>query len=397
MNSQANSVPPGDWISIYGTGMSQTYLGGAAAPTTPLDTMSTVPAIWFDLQALPYNPDWAGLAPGYAGLDQINVQVPPAVREGCAVPVQASYQDDNGTLAVTQPLTVAIRQGGGPCADPPAQSYGLITWQKTVSTTEPYAVSETDIMTASLQSSPGQRAPASPSYSDGCPPPSNVCNASLQTSQTIFGPACGVPGYRSLAAGTVTVQGPGLSATPAPQVPFLEGQLGGLSSYEATFSSGTIQAGKYAAAASGGADVGSFQAAIEIGADIQIQTTLAGVNVFQLGGPACSPLTINWAGGDPNSWVTVRLIQSVPPTYGGYQFVNWAYRTRTVNGTMTIPAPVPPANGCDAAPAGPPITISIEVDPDPSEIGTFSASGLSLGGQVTWKYVHNFQAYLAIF
>jgi hypothetical protein len=64
---------------------------------------------------------------------------------------------------------------------------------------------------------------------------------------------------------------------------------------------------------------------------------------------------------------------------------------------MTIPAPVPPANGCDAAPAGPPITISIEVDPDPSEIGTFSASGLSLGGQVTWKYVHNFQAYLAIF
>ena len=223
MNSQANSVSPGDWISIYGTGMSQTYLGGAAAPTTPLDTMSTVPAIWFDLQALPCNPDWAGLAPGYTGLDQINVQVPPAVREGCAVPVQASYQDDNGTLAVTQPLTVAIRQGGGPCADPPAQSYGLITWQKTVSTTEPYAVSETDIMTASLQSSPGQRAPASPSYSDGCPPPSNVCNASLQTSQTIFGPACGVPGCRSLAAGTVTVQGPGLSATPAPQVPFLGG------------------------------------------------------------------------------------------------------------------------------------------------------------------------------
>jgi hypothetical protein len=39
-----------------------------------------------------------------------------------------------------------------------------------------------------------------------------------------------------------------------------------------------------------------------------------------------------------------------------------------------------------------PITISIEVDPDPSEVTTFSAPGLSLGGQATWKYVHTFQA-----
>jgi hypothetical protein len=40
------------------------------------------------------------------------------------------------------------------------------------------------------------------------------------------------------------------------------------------------------------------------------------------------------------------------------------------------------------------VEIIVEVDPDPSEIGMFSASGLSLGGQATWSYVHTFQGTL---
>jgi hypothetical protein len=43
-----------------------------------------------------------------------------------------------------------------------------------------------------------------------------------------------------------------------------------------------------------------------------------------------------------------------------------------------------------------PVEIAVEVDPDPSEITTFSASGLSLGGQVTWKYIHTFLAGLSL-
>jgi hypothetical protein len=48
-----------------------------------------------------------------------------------------------------------------------------------------------------------------------------------------------------------------------------------------------------------------------------------------------------------------------------------------------------PANGCLGST---PVTISIEVDPDPSEIAAFSASGLSLDGQAKWRYIHTFQA-----
>jgi hypothetical protein len=44
-----------------------------------------------------------------------------------------------------------------------------------------------------------------------------------------------------------------------------------------------------------------------------------------------------------------------------------------------------------------PTEIVVEVDPDPSEISAFSASGLSLGGQATWSYIHTFQANLVVF
>jgi hypothetical protein len=51
--------------------------------------------------------------------------------------------------------------------------------------------------------------------------------------------------------------------------------------------------------AKGGPDVGAFQAGVQIGADIQIQTSLAGANLFI----GSQPFTIDWTGGDPNSWL----------------------------------------------------------------------------------------------
>jgi uncharacterized protein (TIGR03437 family) len=385
LNSSANSASPGDWISVYGNGIADIIAPpiGVPAPSTPLWTSETNGVVEFDFQdgLSVVGAAWTGLAPGYVGLDQSNVQIPVSVREGCAVPLQFAY---SGTSeAITQPVTIAIRQGGGTCVDPPAAGYGQIVWQKAVNTTDVNVVTETDTMTASLQASPGQQAPPTPVYSDGCP--GNICEESLQSSLTLFGPACPVPGYRSLGAGTVTIQGPGIDPAQAPAVPFQQGQLSGLSVYQATLPAGTVQAGNFTVAASGGADVGAFQATLQVGADIQIQTPLAGDSVFY----SCTPLTIDWTGGDPKSWVTVSLIQQLPSVYGGYEGVNFAFQTPTANGTLTIPPPV--LTACGATPPLP-LTISIEVDPDPSEIVAFPASGLSLGGQATWRYIHTFQA-----
>jgi hypothetical protein len=104
---------------------------------------------------------------------------------------------------------------------------------------------------------------------------------------------------------------------------------------------------------------------------------------------------INWTGGDPKSWISVSFIEQEPGAYGGYQSVPYAFQTHTSNGTMTIPDPIPPMevnNQYLCMNEAGPVTIAIEVDPDPSEIAPFSASGISLGGQATWKYVHTFQA-----
>ena len=167
VNSSANSASPGASIAVYGTGIVLIINPpiGVPSPLSPLlgALPEPDPGFVFDFLGGPANAastEWAGLAPGSVGLDQANVQIPATVREGCAVPLQASYSTISQGLS--QPVTIAIRQGGGQCVDPPAAGYGQIVWQKTVNTTAQNVVSETDTMTALLQSSPGQQAPPAP-------------------------------------------------------------------------------------------------------------------------------------------------------------------------------------------------------------------------------------------
>jgi uncharacterized protein (TIGR03437 family) len=394
VNSTANSASPGQWISLFGTGIAEFYYPQPidfVAPLTQLWPSLTAVGAQFDLTGAGVDAAWTGLAPGFVGLEQANVKIPATVREGCAVPLQAVYPDGGLQEGITQPVTIAIRQGGGSCVDPPAAGYGQIVWQKIVSATAQNVVSETDTMTASLQTSPGMQAPPAPAS----PPVLN--------NYTYFGPSCPVPGYRSLAAGPITAQTPSSGTqAQAPFVPFQQpqlgdlvyqiiplepGQLGGLSVYQAALPPGTIQAGKFTVTGSGGADVGAFQAAVNIGADIQIQTALAGITLFS----SCGTFPIIWTGGDPNSWVTVSVVHQAPGINGGSLFVPLVAQARASDGVATLEAPSNFYN-CGASPS--PIQIAIEVDPDPSEIAIFSAPGLSLGGRVTWSYIHTFQAYL---
>jgi len=139
--------------------------------------------------------------------------------------------------------------------------------------------------------------------------------------------------------------------------------------------------------ASGGADVGAFQATIPVGADIQFQTSVSELEVWG----DCAPFTINWTGGDPDAWVTLSFVEGSDVFSGGFQFVNFAYRTPASKGTMTIRYPIPTRDGgnCNGAPKYR-LHLVVEVEPDPSEVTTFSAPGLTLGGRAKWKYVHNF-------
>lgn len=198
----------------------------------------------------------------------------------------------NNFLNITQPVTISIRSGGGPCAEPPSAGYGQITWNKTVTTSASGAAGETDILTISLQASPGKQEPAPVTYSENGQPRPDV----------LSGPSCPIPGYRSLDAGTVTALEPGFGPTQASVVPLERGQISGLKVYQATVPAGSIQPGPFTVTASGGADVGAFQTNVQIGGGIQVKTPLAGATV------SCFNPVIKWIGGDPDSWVTLKLL-----------------------------------------------------------------------------------------
>lgn len=381
LNSPANSAEPGSWISAFGTAIYEPYPGTDAqpAPANPApQTGSELEAV-LDFGVLPsltlytQSSFWGGLAPGFAGLAQYNVRLPADVPQGCAIPLQIGYSQ-----SLTQPVVLSIHQRGGQCLDPPSAALGRILWQKQISnTTGAPAASET--LTVSLQASPAMLPPAPPTFTDTCTGPGGACPGGLPSTLTPAGPACPIPGYVSLDAGSLTASAPGLNPISVPSVPYQEGQVSGLSAYRAALPNGAIQAGAFNVSASGGAGAGPFQAPLTIGADIQLQTPLAGVSAWQ----GCQNLSVSWTGGDPNSWVTLEFIVNDP----GYSFVDFAYQTRASRGGMLIP---PPFSCPPNAPV--PAILRIQVDPDPSEIAAFTATGLTLGGQSSWRYIHDFSA-----
>jgi uncharacterized protein (TIGR03437 family) len=369
-NSASNSVSPGDYVSIYGTGLEPYYtnLLQDGVPT-PLDAPPRVQegvAADFDFILAPYSlASWAGRAPGLIGVDQVNIQIPAGAREGCAVPLRIV------TSTVSQPVTISIHSGGGACSDPPSAGYAQITWEKSITTTALYSTSETDTLTGSLQSSPGKQTPTPPTLTEGI---GHITNEQ-------FGPSCAVPGYRSLDAGAITGQVPGMGQIQTSTVPLTPSPISGLTVYQANLPAGTIQPGKFEVSGSGGPDVGAFTSSIQIGSPITIESALPGLVVRN-----DQPFTVYWSGGDPGTWVALSLVSHDP--YNPIDVIRTDY-ARTTDGSITMsPAGGPPASM--GIPTGP-IEIIVRVFPDPSEVQPFSAPGLSLGGVQTWEYTYRFE------
>jgi uncharacterized protein (TIGR03437 family) len=89
-NDRSNPVDPGSTIVAWGTGqgvVAPAVATGAAAPFSPL---SLIPDVLASIGGVPATIEFAGLAPGYVGLMQLNIQVP------------------YGTAGGPQPLVVTI-------------------------------------------------------------------------------------------------------------------------------------------------------------------------------------------------------------------------------------------------------------------------------------------------
>jgi uncharacterized protein (TIGR03437 family) len=90
----ATPLRAGDFLSLYLTGL------GATTTTNGLDYAQTQPVISIGGQSVPVA--YAGRSPGFAGLDQINCQIPAGVT-GTAVPVVVT---SNGRASSTAYLTI---------------------------------------------------------------------------------------------------------------------------------------------------------------------------------------------------------------------------------------------------------------------------------------------------
>ncbi|MGH9785338.1 MAG: hypothetical protein ACRD88_14245, partial [Terriglobia bacterium] len=92
-------------ISIFGTGLgavSPRVASGAAAPSSPLSQTTQTPTVLIGGVSAPVS--FSGLAPGFVGLYQINVEVPANAPTGNAIPVVLSI---GGVTSNT--VTIAVQ------------------------------------------------------------------------------------------------------------------------------------------------------------------------------------------------------------------------------------------------------------------------------------------------
>jgi hypothetical protein len=193
------------------------------------------------------------------------------------------------------------------------------------------------------------------------------------TVQQNYGPECPVPGYRSLDAGEITVQGTGLQPVRAEVVslgPPESGQVAGLRQSIAILAPGSIKAGRYRVTAAGGADVGAFDSTLDIGGSIDV---VAPARVLSKG----EPLAVRWSGGSPDEWVTVAVTSRL----GTYD-KSVVMRAAGADGVVTFRP-----GSLAVLPSG---TIELDIKVEPRTAAAVVAPGLSLGGDHTWLYVYRF-------
>jgi len=111
VNTALKAARPGQTLILYGTGLGPLPAGNAdnsAAPAVQIGAANVELFVGGRRASVAY----AGRAPGFAGLDQINFTVPAGV-EGCSVPVGIKI----GNL-VSNYTSIAVAPNGGTCQDP---------------------------------------------------------------------------------------------------------------------------------------------------------------------------------------------------------------------------------------------------------------------------------------
>lgn len=381
VNSPSNSAAPGDYISLYGTGFGPTYFapadGSAAGGLSRLESGAGVTIAGNIVGGiLPYE----GLAPTLVGVDQINLQIPTGTTEGCAVPISVTTYGNSFGLA-SPTMTLSIHTGRGQCVDPPARSYGVVTFAKTV-TSSAAGVTSSDRVAASFPSGPNATIPVPPSPS--LPNSYTANNPVMPATQR----SCAVQGYSLASAGALTLTETSNGQTFVAQPTAVTGGA----QYQQSLPNGFISPGTYTVSASGGPV--QFQGSLSVPAPIQIQTPLAPGTQISVS----HPFVINWTGGAPGELVKISLIGNKGlSTNTSFAYVDASAGSFTFTPVCTPFDPsslMPPL--CSFGPAMSYESVydnhSVEIDVIPSSgyAAAISAQGTTDGVQLSWMYTYVF-------
>jgi uncharacterized protein (TIGR03437 family) len=352
LNSPTNSAEPDGLVTVWGTGLgslSSFPPDGVPSPgNPPLVSNEQRGDYEYDL---PGGVQWAGRAPLQVGVDQYNIWLRPEI-EGCSVPLRIAGAD-----AFSQPVPVSIHTGGGACVDPPATSFGLLTWTRSVSYGATTTLTET--FTADFPQAVNLTLPEFPSLTEGqwtSPlPPSGP-------------PSCAWTEPAYLNAGTLTIQAPNLTS----DVP-----RSAAGRYSLSLPQGTIGPGRFAVTASGAAGaVGAFQTVIQVPPPIRLTVTSGPAGV----GP--NWVQADWTGGDANCIVEVEMRTTTP--IGQHEWVVAAGSAGTVllGSKAECTGEGLGVNCSSESLVGDDLVVR-QVAPAPQ---TFTIPGTTLGGRYVWSY-----------
>lgn len=343
-------------------------------------------------------------------VDQINIQVPDDVIDGCSVPLQLSPGLDPGSHA-SQRVPVSIRNGGGACVDPPPDGLGMLNLIKTTASGITPAPPP-DQLQASFASALSKQPPPPVSLTDEfkaehgilvAPKPraSNLdalkvvqpgqCQCAMDlagAAQAAQAPAC--PGFTqyedsALDAGLISIQGPNGGPVRISPSPAQDG------SYSASLPAGTLQPGVFQVSGLGGAGVGPFAAGLQIPPPIQITTDLSPGTTFsvlnKLYELPIGILGISWTGGDPAGMVRILASSTkVSPSKTWYNVCECAAWASA--GGLVIYASSPFNN--QAILEGDNVEIRVDYRSEGTQQQQFGAQGLTLGGYLGWIYRYRF-------
>ncbi|MBS1859777.1 MAG: hypothetical protein JST11_30675 [Acidobacteria bacterium] len=336
---------PGQVLIAWATGMGP-VTGGDNTASPGYDFNANGVNVQVIVGGRSIKPLYAGRAPGLAGADQINFQLPGDITTGCTVSFQVSV---NGQLSNPSFIAIAPDSGSNTCVLPGYTSaqlskldqggtitvggFGITQFQMTV----PQVGSvKTNAISGGFAQISGFTLDSAAQVNS-----SVIQSGSCQIIQTTSsGTSTGTGTVKYLDAGTVSVTGPSgssLSNTALTQT----NNSYGISSTEGFSIPGqmnfSLPAGSYSLAGAGGNDVGSFNASITIGSPLTVTGGLPSSVTRSAG------LTLNWTGGNPNDMVEIIGGASTSTGTGTSKVTTsttFICLTTAGAGTFTVPASI---------------------------------------------------------